>query len=92
MIIRYAIANVSPHIIAEAVQARGLSGSVSQGLRFGKWGIEPTSFVEVTTDSKLNADIVVMRLLQDHGEECAYRTIDNAEPELLYWDGCVEDV
>jgi len=92
MIIRYAIANVSPHAIAQAMQSRGLGGSVYQGYGFGKWGIEPTCFVEVATDHKSESDIAVMQLLWKSGEECAYRTIDNAEPELLHWDGCVTDV
>jgi len=92
MIVRYAIANVSPHTIAEAMQARGLSGSVSQGLGFGKWGIEPTCFVEVAGDSKLDADSAVMHVLWQSREECAYRTIDGDDPCLLYADGSVKDV
>ena len=90
MIIRYGIANVTPEQVAKAGQDSGLSGSVSSGLGFGSWGIEPTTFVEfgsvmeLATSfddsiyvSRVVTDSFIVGLLKQYNEQSAYRVLDN---------------
>jgi len=92
MVVKYAIANVTPADIALMGQEHGLSGSVSNGFRFGKWDVEPTSFLELAVNDPAEADKFVCGLLFKGQEEAAYRTIDGLDAKLLHVTGLLEEV
>ena len=97
MIIRYGIANVTPEQVAKAGQDSELSGSVTSGIGFGSWGIEPTTFVEFGNsynESSNEARDVYVRpfdkfiifFLNQYGEQSAYRVLDNVA-SLIHRNG-----
>lgn len=91
MIIRYGIANVTPEEVARAGQEYWLSGSVTSGYGFGKWGVEPTTFLEFSTGDSYATDTFVMNLLKSHGENSAYRVLDNVAT-LLHSTGEITSI
>lgn len=94
MILRVAIANVSPRSMAERVQEAGLSATITESIGAGEWGIEPGVVAEFwvrmsgtigeTDNTVPRVKRFVNETLWRLDEESAYVTIDGKEGFLLH--------
>lgn len=93
-VLKYAIAGITPEVMAAEGQAAKLSGSVSEVIGFGKWGIETTTVVEITVpdlDSP-KVDKFIRTILSRYRQEAAYRTVDGQNGAILHVTGELEEL
>lgn len=93
MLLRYAIAGVDAEALAQLGQVTGLSGSITTGQGFGKWGVEPTVFLDMYVggyEDMDRADQFVARTLARHGQESALRVRDGHAASLVKSNGDVD--
>ena len=80
------IANVTAAQVAEVGQDLGLSGSVSNTLGFGQWGIEPSVKVELGEATLHDVARFVWHMFRGTDEEAVYVTFPNGKGVTLSRD------
>ena len=88
---RFTIAKATPKGFAEQAQNASLSGTITESLGFGEWGLEEGITVEMSGDSKEILSFFA-HMVDVWGQECVYFTIDGKSPRLLWSGGRIEEL
>ena len=91
VIYRIHIANIPARTLAEWAHARKLSGTVTEAVGCGEWGIEQTAVLEIAADGNVftcrTVKCLIETLLAERGEKCAYVALNGCRAELWNADG-----